>query len=427
MTAIQAVHLADTDSEIKFRLWIITFISLPFFNLIYWPLAYALFTICVIGAVLQQNPRDMNFDIRIPGLFLLQFGLLGVAFVVHGDNNSNVVNISAIIFVECVIMWLLTISWDSDRIVVFSRRLVGACFFVIIVGAAFSIVFASRLQVENPVADFLAGNRVRILAFETGHSVLIDAALICLIVAASNLARFGIGVRISIVVVSVLLISLAKTSLGTVAIATVALVFIAEWTLPAMLRVILYMVYLIGIVFYFFDPDIFDSLLLILRSNIQNADLSYYADGDLTAGRRVLNQVLLSMISEHPLFGVGHDHPILRYGIEYMATSNSSTSATTESGLRIAAKYGMPYFLCMLAILLLPLLVSYRCSDRSKRIFNVSLSLCTIYITAVNYQMEAPHATATFLYLSLIVLATDKSYLNAARDTAAPDTAMSRV
>lgn len=72
------------------------------------------------------------------------------------------------------------------------------------------------------------------------------------------------------------------------------------------------------------------------------------------AGRDILNQALVSASLEKPLHGLGDDADILSYGVDgdgNVAYDPDHKRAATESVLRLAVKYGWPYFAVLMLFL----------------------------------------------------------------------------
>lgn len=409
-------YATDKNRRFKITLWFIVFIILPFVSFFNWIAVYFVFgTICVVSTISPQSAYSAA-SLRIPALVKLQFCILIALLPYYIESTGTIINIGAIIFIETVVLWMVTVPCDPPFLAGFFRTLLVASFIVVILGAFVSVIFSGYIEIENPINDFLIGDRVRLLAYKAGHSILIDMAFIILIVASSNVARLHVLFRFLIALVSVLFIYLAKSSAGYILIATSIFVFLTEYTMPTIIRSIMYIMFFALLVGYFFDASLFSDLIFIVRSDLQGADPSAYAGGDFTAGRSELNQVLLSLIGSSPIVGVGHEHPLIKYGVAYLVTarSDSDFGAVIESGLRLAAKYGIPYFLCVVAFILQPTIDAFKSQDRSKRIFNASLSLGLLSLTAVNSQLEVPHQAATFIYFSLLALTTSPQYLKTA-------------
>lgn len=72
------------------------------------------------------------------------------------------------------------------------------------------------------------------------------------------------------------------------------------------------------------------------------------------AGRDILNSALRSASMENPLRGMGDGADILQYGVDqdgYIAYDPDHKQAGTESVLRLAVKYGWPYFAALVLFL----------------------------------------------------------------------------
>src|SRR5262249_33955444 len=77
--------------------------------------------------------------------------------------------------------------------------------------------------------------------------------------------------------------------------------------------------------------------------------------------------------------------------------------AQSESGLRVAAKYGWIYFCIIVLILLSPLTVLLT-RRRYLRILGVSISIYCSVVFAFNGLFELSHAWSTFSYFPVLML-----------------------
>lgn len=399
----------DHYRQYKITLWFIVFATLPFVAVVNVKGAYFIFGAVYLMSVFCPAPRYPTPFIRISVPVLIQFVILLFLFPLYLHQPGTVLNIGALVFVAIMTLWLVSVPWDEEFRVWFFRRLVITCYCVIVAAAAASVVLSSiGAEIENPIRDFMVGERIRLLAWKTGHSILIDLAFINLIIATSDVARLGKLSRLLIVMTSIVFFYLAKTSTGYYIAGVSFIVFLAEWTMPPLIRLALYLTIVFVFGWFFLDPELFANMMFFVRSNLQGMDMSVYANanGDLTAGRAALNRALLSLIQSSPFIGVGHENPVLQHGVHYFVTEKPGTQlATVESGLRLAAKYGLPYFASVIAFVLLPLVYAFRSEDPAIRIFNTSLSLCILSLTATITQFEVPHFAPTFIYFSLLAIA----------------------
>jgi len=79
-------------------------------------------------------------------------------------------------------------------------------------------------------------------------------------------------------------------------------------------------------------------------------------------GRYALNLMLISAAIEHPWFGIGHSDDRMRYGVtqEGFIAYREDAVASTESGLRMLAKYGAFYYSSLLLFILTPIFRAFK-------------------------------------------------------------------
>ena len=85
--------------------------------------------------------------------------------------------------------------------------------------------------------------------------------------------------------------------------------------------------------------------------------------------------MLINAAIEHPWFGVGHADDRLRYGVtkDGHIAYKGNAAASSESGLRMWAKYGSIYYLFLLVFITLPIYRAFRGLYRDN-IFVISIS-----------------------------------------------------
>jgi hypothetical protein len=86
---------------------------------------------------------------------------------------------------------------------------------------------------------------------------------------------------------------------------------------------------------------------------------------DAFTGRDILNRALLSASMERPWTGLGHSAPLLQFGVRADGSTNFGSNgeksiSSIESGLRMAVKYGWPYFAAQLLFMVWPLVMALR-------------------------------------------------------------------
>ncbi|WP_160118882.1 O-antigen ligase family protein [Bradyrhizobium vignae] len=329
-------------------------------------------------------------------------------FFFYSDSAGNILNIGGVIFVEAFALWFMTDAVAESSRSRFFKTLARLAALNILFYFVISVALARFMSIQNPIEDFLAGERVRLLAFQTGHSILIDLAFISMAIAVSNIARLGLLETISITTISIVSIFLAKSAGGYLVLISIGFAFAIEIIeVNKFIRALLYVPFFLAISVFFLQPDLLTDAIFYVRTELQGVSVSQYQNGDLSAGRALLNDMLTKVILENPWTGVGHDDPVIQYGTNIYSGLGLSErkTATTESGLRNAAQYGIPYFCCVVAFILQPLLIAFQSRERDVRIFCQALSFGLLTLLAVNSQFEVPHEPQHFIYFSLLALA----------------------
>ena len=124
------------------------------------------------------------------------------------------------------------------------------------------------------------------------------------------------------------------------------------------------------------------------------------------AGRDVLNQALLPASLEKPLQGLGDNADILSYGVDadgYVAYDQDRKKANTESVLRLAVKYGWPYF-GVLVVFLASIPWALRRLQKQEQILKVGLWGMCVESIASGGGMEVFYDTSG-LFLLVLCLA----------------------
>jgi hypothetical protein len=172
-------------------------------------------------------------------------------------------------------------------------------------------------------------------------------------------------------------------------------------------------VFSIGIIFASISPGIGSEINLLARAVQQEVGnwLRVTPGEDsrfsVFSGRDVLNEALISASIENPVRGLGDKADILTYGVDddgSIAYEADRALASTESVLRLAVKYGWPYFIALAAFLWsVPFLV--RRLPRQEQILKVGLWGICIQSIAIQGGMEVFYGISG-LFLFLLALLT---------------------
>ena len=338
-----------------------------------------------------KNTKKLTLYWFIPALTLYSILVLS-----HANDQASIINLSAVLITLSLIFLINEKLKRSPNTVIQTINTLPK--FVLLSMAAYipiSILFSNFLDINNPLSDLITGNRLRFLSgSNTGHSVLISISFIGLILCYSKVSFFSGKLRWPATSLFILLLILSKSSVSWLLIFSSTTIFIIEGIRHRIGRAATFGYFLLAFTSIIALSN-FEALMTFFRTDLQGNDTSIYA-GDLTAGRAELNSLLISGISTSPLTGLGHGHPMLQSGLK----DSAGHGASSESGLRLAAKYGIPYFIAILVLISLPFR-AFSINDKKLRILSISFSSGLILMLTANATLEAPHSFEFFFYICL--------------------------
>lgn len=384
--------------NVMLAIWLVLSAFVPLMSVTSWPLVYALYVALGVAALVALG-RGGKMQ-RFPALIVVKIAFMLLLVIVHNVSQRTIVNLGSVAFADIVIgLFVMTQGTDlaTLRKILVRLRMTGLV--LIVVGIGLGPLFASMFGLDDPVSDFLTGKRVRIFSQNFGHSALIDFAMLMLIMAVSNIAGERRSFRVVMVVLALALLVVAKTSIGYIGVGCVAAVVLIEYLpLPSRIRNGVHV--LAVTVGMFAATTMSDNLIFNLRNFQSGGTLTAAAapKQDLTAGRALLNSELQSVANDYPLFGAGTDVSLLQDGL----IRNGVKMAMSESGLRLAAKYGWLYFALVLLIIASPLM-ALRLRDRAVRIFCLAFSLYLLDVLAFNSLFEVAHDGRYIWMLPLVL------------------------
>jgi hypothetical protein len=391
----------DRSSAPALVAWLAIVAIWPLATVIAWQTAYALYAIlagALIGLILANRfPRG-----QVSAWIVAQTAALVLLFIAHVTERATVINIGSLIFASCVLAGFTAfIPRDTSTIVRLFRWLRLTLLMLVIFGLVLSTALAGPLGLDNPLSDALGGGRVRIFSANYGHSALIDAGIIFLILAGSNLCGDGIIKRSFYAAFGLASVYLAHSSIGYIGALVVLYVYLIE-SIPLSRYVRNTTHALLVVVLLMAGPALVNDALTSFRSFQVGADQAAqtYRSGDLTAGRAELNAALIDLANAHPIEGDGTESVLLKEGI---VDGNGKRVAQGETGIRLAAKFGWFYFGFIVLLILSPL-SSLFVDNRPFRITAVSLSLYCLVQFALNSIFEVAHQWATIALLPPIVI-----------------------
>lgn len=389
----------DAKANDVLTIWLICLAVAPLVVAVAWPATFGLYALIAIVAgltLIVQRKRPLG---RFPRLLLGQLLFLGVLSFWHSSDTSTFVNIGSIAFGTAA-LGLMVLMWPANEISlrIVLRKLRILCLFVILAGICLGPVFSSLFGMANPISNILSGQRLVIFSIDAGHSVAIECSVIIFMISTSNILNESNFRRLAYGAFSFIVIVLAKSSLAYVCLAGLIYVFLVEiWRIPSGFRNVIHICAAVLMTVSLFSN--FDSLLLFSRTLQMGSGASrIYKSYGLTAGRQQLNDLLIRASKKRPIMGSGVKDNSIVFG----AYSNGIREARTESGLRMAVKFGWPYFFYMILICLSPLSVIFS-KNRPLRIIGISLSVYCIVTVSLNNLFEIAQMWNTMCMLPLVV------------------------
>lgn len=336
------------------------FVLAPFSSVFGWWTVYIFYTLALLGGFWSRYVRHGRFLPAWPAVLAASLlPLVGLTFIPDWSTLINACSL-AYALISIVVSSSARPLSEANRIRI-GRLFTYGCLIVNLGGSAVSVVLHSPFHLLEPMGHFRASHRFLILADENnvslGHSALVFYTFVLCTLTASNLGAFGHYARIMLfsICAAATVLTGATVSFIADAICLVALIVELTWS-P--LRKPLYILLATAVVATSVIPNALTSVLSFVRFDVQGKSQSQYqvesAGGDVTAGRFELNRLLISRIIQSPVLGVGHSDTALRYGTEVLGVSRIS-AARVESPLILAAKYGLPLFAVLIALVLMPL------------------------------------------------------------------------
>lgn len=189
-----------------------------------------------------------------------------------------------------------------------------------------------------------------------GHSVLIPYAFMGLLLTLTDEAKFGRALRYILLGLFTIFLAASGTS-------TAIFLVLISFSIFGLTKLVKSPYIVLGLAFVaLFGAILFGhEILSFVRFKLQGVSAdSYASSGDVTAGRALLNQVMWDSALNAPWLGNGAADPTVLYGIGVLMDTNGQYVATVETTLRLAAKYGFPFFFTCIALAAFPILTVLR-------------------------------------------------------------------
>lgn len=369
--------------------------SIPFFG---WYNPYVPFLFFLIISL-----TNLWYINRIPFLFKIKIILTFIFLFYYQNDLSTIGNLVSIVLADffSLVMAFLYLRYDDE---IFLNKISNFCFYGIFFGFVFSVFLSYFSEVSNPIYSLLNKERVLILAPNIwGHSILNEWGVLALISVLAlqvtynynNFFIFKIGIL-------VLLLFFAGNSTAILCLLVLFFTFLIEkMKIRNHLKNIVHIFILTSAVILICNQDLFTLLIQWLRFDILGQDPSMYRNDDLTSGRADLTRLLINVANENPFWGAGQNHPVLKYGVTL--ETGEDQGATSESPLRLAAKYGWVYFTFTLLFWLMPFFAGFK--YQKLRAFFIFSGYSILILGGTNAGFSVAQSNFYIFYSPIVVMA----------------------
>lgn len=378
---------------------------IPILNLIDFQYCYVFYFAMFFLQLFFLSLYKINIS-NVIGLILIFLSLAFIVMLNHSDDIPSIVNLVALCLVwtiNCITVAGICDDDDNLRYFIYSLpKSMGLLLFFYFVVSEIMIPFGFN----DPIANLIAGERVKLISrgYE-GHSLLIDVAFVGFIFSISMALTITNWAWHFYMVLYLMLLIITNTATSWLIILFSVGISVIE-LIKRRYIYIGYSMYVLLLLFGGIIANNFNSSMELIRTTMQKAEVSQYND-DFSAGRSTLNLILLEKIYDAPFAGVGHSDHFIQNGLK----DSNELGAKTESGLRLAAKYGLLMFIFIVFNLLSPIRM-YKSTIISNRIVSLSLVSGVLIMLSSNSLIEIPHELPFILYIPLCLILTRYNKLN---------------
>lgn len=385
----------------RFNLLLLLLFIIPFFS---WFFPYAAFVVYLISFFIC-----FKYLVGIPFLFILKLFVLFALFFYHVNSLDSIMNLSALLVADIysIVIGSMLLKNDFEF---FKNKFIKFYFIMILIAFIFSIIFSNIFGLLNPIESILNGGRLLLIAKPTdGHSFLneVSALSLILLLSSSNKNKLYL---FNIIFFSAMLL-LAKSMTSILCLITILIIYCFEsLNIQRTIKNIIHIFLMISLFLFSSNQNLVNNSLQFVRGNIVGQDLDAYY-GDYSAGRNDLNRLLFYYANQSPLFGVGNDHPVLKYGVTL--ETGAERGATSESPLRLATQYGWILFFLTAFISFIPFFAGFFLRENRK--FFILSGYTILIFGSTNAGFSVPQSTLYIFFGPIIWMAwfsLKKKYFN---------------
>jgi hypothetical protein len=341
-----------------------------------------------------------KFWVRPPALFYIFASACLIAAIAHIQSLKSVIDITALIIVTLYAYTVASILVNLSFVRAI-KALYKYCIYTIFLAFVVSIVLSGPLGLMNPINTILTGDRLMLLASAGGHSILNDLAALGLICLSLGIKLVPQQLWIRLLLSLFLILAGSSTTFLVVLVIWAVALFEGAHRAPniqlTLMKTLCHFSMLLLILLIALNPLTTNEIMKNVRLLAGQGNNQYY--GDYTAGRALLTVVLVDAANEAPYFGSGDDHPVLTYGVTLI--TGKEKGATSESPLRLAVKFGWPFFTLNLAIWLSTLFIGLT-SKGIHRSFFILSGYTLLVLTTTNAGFSTPQSTTSIVFSPLL-------------------------
>ncbi len=337
-----------------------------------------------------------------------------VLFLFYWNNITTVINILSLLISYMTLYYLVVMAIKYNGVEKFQKILFKSIIVLAFLSFLVSI-FLTMFKWSSAPTWFpweSVGSNKRLLLIDgksVGHSPIIWLMVFALSFLFKMLAERKGNKLFIIFIITFFIFCLieSKTRISLILIIWLLLCSLAYWKYFSVKYMVLILIIIVGSFFLsVVKPTFYTHLTHGVRSVQEYIPFLRIDTGssdenlDIYAGRLLLNLSLINLSIENPWIGVGHSHQIIQYGIT--AQDTGQVLASSETVLRMLAKYGLIYFILMLVFILTPMWRAVR-GYYKDNVFVISVCGVIILTGLSSSLMENLYGTSGFFAIFLIL------------------------
>jgi len=345
-------------------------------NIRYFSIIYAI----IIPILLLTTKAPYLYLTRLWNFWLfIIINIIAVFIYIYIDDRSSVINLIILTLSYVSIFYLVSKGMEVCGEIVFVNLIFKYIGWILIIAFLVSPVLTLLHWPANapeyfPWEAFYDDKRLLlVIGQHVGHSNSLWLMAFTAAFVMSNEFRKNRHWKIGIILLVLFLILGLILTKSRLALIFIGILMIAWLSYNRIIPKPLYAVIVLIIPLLYFGsiaiPSVTDRTIALVenvQSNLPSVRISASSHlqgaASVYTGRHALNIMLMGAVIERPLFGVGHSDDRMRFGVnkEGSIAYGNDMMATTESGLRMLAKYGIIYYSLLILFVITPILRAAR-------------------------------------------------------------------